>query len=399
MARCHMEENEHSYSSVAYHMKTWRSIYNYAVSRGIHHYTVELAEQYMLEKYSLAIGETPQGGKEHIIYIRNRVRALRALTDFMLHGFIPKEQHGRENVEWPDEYKEACLSYLENYKSLGYKASTVRQHELALWRFVKFLQSRNVLLHELNAQQLYEYFKSVTHFSRSLLSGVRFVLVHSLDYFYKNGYIPSKISEFVPRVRYYAKAKLIKIWTEDEVIGILSSIDTANSTGKRDYAILIIATEYGLRESDIVSLTMDNFRWKNGTISLIQKKTGEPLVLPLSEKVGKAVIDYWMNGRPKTIVNEIFVSHVLPYKGLSKGSLYNIFNKYLPNSGYTPKASEKHGLNSLRHRIASRLLEKKTPINVISNILGHVDSRVTSQYLHIDIEALRECSLEVPDYD
>lgn len=397
MARNYMEENMHSYTSVAYHMKTWRSIYNFAISKGVTHYSAELAEQYMKEKYGLSIGEQPEGG-EWTPYIRNKVRALRALTDFMLYGFVPKEKHG-ESIEWPEEYKTACLSYLEYYKSLGYEYCSIRRQALTLCRFVNFLHSREIDLSSLDAVHLYEYFKTITHFSKSSLVNVRHVLVKSFKYFYTNGYISKKLSDFVPRVRYYAKAKLNKIWSEEEISNILTSIDIANPVGKRDYAIIAIAAECGLRVGDIVALSIDDIDWNKGVISLVQEKTGEPLILPLSKRVGKAIIDYWMNGRPNTVANEIFVSHVLPYQKLNRACIYHIFNKYAPNSGYTPKDGERHGLHSLRHSLASRLLEKGTPINIISNVLGHVDSNDTSAYLRIDIEALRTCALEVPDYE
>lgn len=397
MARNHMEETGHSYTSVATHMKTWRSIYNYAISKGVTCYSAELAEQYMIEKYNLSIGEQFEDGSL-TPYLRNKVRALRALTDFMLHGFVPKEKQG-EIIDWPVEYKDACLSYLEHYKSLGYENYAIRRQEVALCRFVNFLHSRKIQINELNAEQLYDYFKTITHYSKSSLVAIRAVLVHSLDYFYENGFVSQQLSVFVPRVHYYAKAKLNKVWSEDEVISILTSIDTANPVGKRDYAIIAIAAEYGLRESDIIGLTISNFDWNKGLINLIQKKTGEPLILPLSERIGKAVIDYWMYGRPNTVADEIFVSHTLPYKRLGKSAVYQLFNKYAPNSGYRPKDNERHGIHTLRHSLASRLLEKGTPINIISNILGHVDSNETSTYLRIDVESLRTCSLEVPDYE
>ncbi len=57
MARDHMEENNYSYTSVACYMRTWRSVYNFGISKGITHYSAKLAEQYMLEKYHMSIGE------------------------------------------------------------------------------------------------------------------------------------------------------------------------------------------------------------------------------------------------------------------------------------------------------------------------------------------------------
>jgi len=246
---------------------------------------------------------------------------------------------------------------------------------------------------------LYEYFRTLAHFSKSQLVGVRFTLVHALQYFYKAGVCSEDLSAYVPMVRYYAKAKLDKVWSEEEIEQMLNAIDRANHTGKRDFAIMAIAANLGLRTSDISGLTIENFDWNQGCINLVQQKTSEPLTLPLTEQIGKAVIDYWMNGRPITVARELFVEHTLPYQKLTKGLLYHIFNKYYARSGITASEGRKHGLHSLRHSLASRLLEKDTPVNVIGNILGHVNQNSASSYLRIDIEKLRHCSLEVPDYE
>jgi len=207
------------------------------------------------------------------------------------------------------------------------------------------------------------------------------------------------MSEYVPHVHYHAKAKIDKVWSDDEIEHMLNSIDRANPVGKRDYAIMAIAANLGLRTSDIVSLKVDDFNWNQGTINIIQQKTKEPLSLPISEQIGKAVIDYWMNGRPKTSATELFVAHTLPYQKLNTTLLYHLFNKYYAHSGIKVPETRQHGLHSFRHSLASRLLEKDTPVNVISNILGHVDSNSAKSYLQVDVEKLRQCSLEVPDYD
>ena len=185
----------------------------------------------------------------------------------------------------------------------------------------------------------------------------------------------------------------------EEIERMLNSIDRANPTGKRDYAIMAIAANLGLRTGDIIGLTIENFDWNQGCINLTQQKTSEPLTLPLTEQIGKAVIDYWMNGRPSTVAREIFVQHTLPYQRLSDGLVYYLFNKYYESSGIQASESRQHGMHSLRHSLASRLLEKDTPVNVIGNILGHVNSNSASSYLRIDIDKLRKCTLEVPDYE
>ena len=398
MARDHMEENNYSYTSVSCYMRTWRSVYNYALSKGLTHYSAELAEQYMLEKYHISIGENEVLHNTLTPYMVQKIRALRALTDFTLYGYVPKLTRG-EQLRWPAEYESMCTDYLMHYKSCGYDSTTCRKRELNIYHFVCFLHTRNVSPSKIEAEHIYDYFKTLCHYSKATLVNIRLSLIHCLRYFYDNDVTTIDFSKYVPRIHYYAKAKIDKVWSEDEIVHMLNSIDRANPTGKRDYAIMSIAANLGLRAGDIVSLKIENFNWDQSTINLVQKKTGEPVCLPILEHIGKAVIDYWMNGRPQTCTQELFVSHTLPYRKLSVSMLYHIFNKYYAHSGIKAPDTRQHGLHSFRHSLASRLLEKDTPVSVISNILGHVNQNSAKSYLRIDIEKLRLCSLEVPDYE
>jgi site-specific recombinase XerD len=45
------------------------------------------------------------------------------------------------------------------------------------------------------------------------------------------------------------------------------------------------------------------------------------------------------------------------------------------------------------------MLKKGTPIAIISDSLGHADSATTMKYIHLNIDGLLKCSLEVPATD
>lgn len=84
-----------------------------------------------------------------------------------------------------------------------------------------------------------------------------------------------------------------------------------------------------------------------------------------------------------------------PYEAFGKDSnLYNIIVKYTRLSGITIPHGKKQGLHSLRHTLASTLLEQGTPLLVISEILGHFNSKSTSVYLHTGLEGLRKCAID-----
>jgi integrase len=153
-----------------------------------------------------------------------------------------------------------------------------------------------------------------------------------------------------------------------------------------------------LRSGDIANLKFGNIDWENNRVSLVMQKTGKELALPLLEDVGLAVIDYLQNARPPSGSANVFVSHRPPFDGFTSGAVYNLVSRYIAKSGIEVPPMKKRGPHSFRHGLASKLLEEKVPLPVISEILGHSDSLSTSAYLRIDVEQLRMCALEVDEY-
>ena len=58
---------------------------------------------------------------------------------------------------------------------------------------------------------------------------------------------------------------------------------------------------------------------------------------------------------------------------------------------------KKVGMHSLRHTLASVLLENNTELPTISDILGHVDTESTAVYLKVDIKKLKECAINIQE--
>jgi len=120
----------------------------------------------------------------------------------------------------------------------------------------------------------------------------------------------------------------------------------------------------------------------------------QPVSLPLLQKIGWAIIDYLKKGRPITKSKNIFIRHTPPYDRLV--SVYSILQHYLALAGIETSPDRPHGLHVLRHTLASRLLEQHTPVEIISEVLGHASISCTKDYLHVDINSLRRCALD-PD--
>ena len=186
----------------------------------------------------------------------------------------------------------------------------------------------------------------------------------------------------------------INVWTAEDCTRLLETVERNAPLGKRDYAILMLAINLGMRQGDILNLKVQDINWKTSTVSFIQEKTGKRNTLYLDENTGWAIIDYLKNGRPPSeVYQNIFLRHSPPHVPMS--NFYTILQRYLIRAGIKGKAENTtHGMHSLRHSLATRMLGEEIPVETISSILGHLDLKTSLDYLKIDLKHLRQCALE-----
>lgn len=196
----------------------------------------------------------------------------------------------------------------------------------------------------------------------------------------------------------YSKEKLPSYYSKEEILQFENQIDRLSIVGKRDYAMFLLASRLGLRSSDIRLLQFSDIDWDKNEIRIIQKKTKKPVILPLLEDVGTAIIDYVMNARPDTKDKSIFVSFRAPYHVITAATFSGMVAKYIHRSDID-WGGKHHGSHSLRHSLATNLLGGNVSLPVISSILGHSSTNTTKSYLAIDVQSLMYCSHEVPDVD
>ena len=194
------------------------------------------------------------------------------------------------------------------------------------------------------------------------------------------------------------KEKLPSYYDKDEILKIESVVDRSSPIGRRDYAIILLASRLGLRASDIVSLTFANLDWDNSLIILLQQKTKKDISLPLLPEVGNAIIDYIRNGRPQANLKTVFLTAGHPYRKMSPSRVSTRLSEYINKVGISTRGRHK-GCHSLRHSLATSLLQSGASLLVIKECLGHESSESTMCYLAVNIPSLLDCSLDVPPVD
>ena len=102
-------------------------------------------------------------------------------------------------------------------------------------------------------------------------------------------------------------------------------------------------------------------------------------------------------GRPASDCPQVFLRHTAPVGPFSdQDHLHQILVKHA-RAAHVPVSEERrHGMHSLRHTLATRLMEDGTPVEQIADILGHQSVPSTGVYLKSSLGLLSRCALD-PD--
>ncbi|MCM1500726.1 MAG: tyrosine-type recombinase/integrase [Clostridium sp.] len=216
------------------------------------------------------------------------------------------------------------------------------------------------------------------------------------DYCYINGLSKENKSSLIPKITTPHVYHLPPVMSIENVKCLFESIDRANTKGKRDYAILLLAARLGIRAIDIANLQLNDLNWSTNEIILKQEKTYHTVHLPLLNDIGWALIDYIQHGRPETEDKYVFRCMNAPY-GRLKGSqvVESIFHRRMNKAGIKLKTNNHPvGIHVLRHALGRVLLERETDLPVISQIMGHQCIKSTETYIHIDMKGLALCTID-----
>ena len=273
---------------------------------------------------------------------------------------------------------------------------TLHRRTTELTIFLDFLHTRKArTLDQIQALDLTEFVSCRDHLKSKTVARIVSDVRSFLRFLTIRGTLQKDLSVELPKIRVPRDATIPSVWDHELIVRLLGAVDRSSAKGKRDYAILLLACRLGLRAGDIRTLKLDHLRWAESTIEITQVKTDVPLRLPLTNEVGEALIDYLKSGRPQTTHREVFLKVVPPFDPFKENNnLYHIVTYWRRLAAITFRSSQKRGIHSLRHTLATRLHEKGTPLTTIAEILGHTSLESTRIYAKADVEALRGVALD-----
>ncbi|MGC1955810.1 MAG: site-specific integrase [Gammaproteobacteria bacterium] len=199
----------------------------------------------------------------------------------------------------------------------------------------------------------------------------------------------------IPFVAHWRLSSLPRYLQAEDVERIIESCDLTSSVGKRDRAILLLLARLALRAGDIVQLRLTDIDWEGAWLSVSGKSRRETL-LPLTQEVGQAIVDYLQDGRPQCDNEALFIRARAPFRCFANHCAVSVIvEKAMRRAAVTcPSRGAAH---VLRHSAATSMLRQGATLQDISSILRHRSIETTQIYAKVDITALEQIAQPWPE--
>ena len=284
------------------------------------------------------------------------------------------------------EYILLSSSFREWLELLGYSPLSIPVLTLAVTDFLQYLQQQNkVSLRQLEATDANDFIQAVQR-ERKCSNGHVNKLVQALKLFSRyiretsrgnTGFNLERLEETRSKPVWLTKPEIQALYesTGDSVLGI------------RDRAMLAVFYGCGLRLNEGASLELKDIDRAKKVVHVRKGKHYKERLVPVAEKNYEAILFYMDYGRPQllqAIKTEALFIDANKGRPMQKQSLYVRIKKLVKKAGIKKKV----GTHTLRHSIATHLLQSGMKLERIQQFLGHSNLDSTQLYTHLVNESL-----------
>tara|TARA_Y100000589_G_scaffold306405_1_gene321125 strand:+ start:359 stop:1228 length:870 start_codon:yes stop_codon:yes gene_type:complete len=224
------------------------------------------------------------------------------------------------------------------------------------------------------AQMIEDGFKprTIHRKSSSLKSFYKFLMVQGL--------LEKSPMDLVPLPKMDKKLpKFVEEKSLDVLLNELKFPD--NFEGKRDKLILDLFYQTGIRQSELIGLTLKDVDFIQEQIKVLGKRNKERII-PVSSNLLETISEYVSYRKARSVANLLLTSGG---KKLYPKLVYNTVNKYLSKVTTLSQRSP----HVLRHSFATHMLNNGAELNSIKELLGHVNLSATQVYTHNSMEKIK----------
>lgn len=307
-------------------------------------------------------------------------------------------------------YEEEVFNYKNHLEILGYSPATIKEKYLYLKAFFRYLEEHKIFtLEEIQSKDITGYHKTL-HQKKNVHTGAlltkesvngRMRIIQK--YF-------SHLIEIETLKKDPASAFIFSSETErrERIIFTQSQIKELyeKTEDLQEKAILNLAYGCGLRVGELEKLNKEDINLQENLVVVEKGKNNKRRIIPITGKIKKDLQEFLKNQEPRirsqdknqqpsTNNQQLFIN--IENRRMRTQSFIRILKSLLLKTEFGKKMSaealRKIGIHTLRHSIASHLLENGMKLEQVQYFLGHDHIETTEIYTHINASQLKNIKL------
>ncbi len=299
-------------------------------------------------------------------------------------------------------YEEEVFNYKNHLEILGYNPSTIKEKYLYLKAFFRYLEEYKIFsLEEIQSKDITEYYKTLQQkkntntgalLTKESVNG-RMRIIQK--YF-------SHLIEIETLKKDPASAFIFSSETErrERIIFTQSQIKELyeKTEDLQEKAILNLAYGCGLRVGELEKLNKEDINLQENLVVVEKGKNNKRRIIPITKKIKNELQDFLFsieNQQPSTNNRQLFIN--IENRRMRTQSFIRILKSLLLKTEFGKKMSaealRKIGIHTLRHSIASHLLENGMKLEQVQYFLGHDHIETTEIYTHINASQLKNITM------
>jgi len=376
-------------STIGQYLHAWIDLRRFCMDRSVNTYHKDIIDEFIQDSKSLYDQGVIKAWKWKINRKASLVLSEIAETGYFKWGQVPY----RDLTCGDDAVDQIRDQFVEELRSRNLAPNTICLHEYVFRYSMKY---GNIFSYDqLSSIDRYDVETIIKGFadkcnSRSIATIIP-ILRNMLRFLYRKNIVDNDhsgmvLSAFVQRSHVNAYIPS----SDDETM-----VNSLERETARNRAIILLALRLGLRDIDICTLKLSSIDWNNDCLHIPQKKTDNPLRLPLLSDVGNALFEYITEERPQPFDGYPYVFRRMqaPYNRIH--SAYPICSRFLECNGIHTVNGQSSGVHVFRYTLTNRLLKAKVPHQVITDTLGHSSKESDKPYLSMEADMLRQCAMDL----
>lgn len=142
----------------------------------------------------------------------------------------------------------------EEIMAYGFSQGTTDAYKSNLSRFSVAMDLHNITLKNIDREDLIRFLSTMPNTRSYAITPIR----RFLKYLYQKKYIADNLSIIFENIKTKRPVKLPSYYSKEEVLRIEHSVDRSGRVGKRNYAVILLASRLGIRASDIANLKLSD---------------------------------------------------------------------------------------------------------------------------------------------